>query len=121
MPIWASSGRAACDAARYLRPRPHQRRDAGLFDRTLPRRARGGLGRLRRAAHPARDEGRQRAVERRAPAAPLALLREALLAVAGPLAQPRPGAARPCRDAHYVRLLPQITRSPDPPRRTWQR
>src|SRR3546814_15176528 len=82
MPIWASSGRAACDAARYLRPRPHQRRDAGLFDRTLPRRARGRLGRLRRAAHPAREEGRPRAVERRAAAASLALSRDALLAVA---------------------------------------
>src|SRR3546814_3337101 len=99
MPIWASSGRAACDAARYLRPRPHQRRDAGLFDRTLPRRARGRLGRLRRAAHPAREEGRPRAVERRAAAASLALSRDALLAVDRARDQPRQGAARPSRGA----------------------
>src|SRR3546814_12198945 len=116
MPIWASSGRAACDAARYLRPRPHQRRDAGLFDRTLPRRARGRLGRLRRAAHPAREEGRPRAVERRAAAASLALSRDALLAVYRARDQPRQGAAPPSRGAVEARLFPPLWRAPVPPR-----
>src|SRR3546814_8315752 len=119
MPIWASSGRAACDAARYLRPRPLQRRDAGLFDRTLPRRVRGRLGRLRRAAHPAREEGRPRAVERRAAAASLALSRDALLAVDRARDQPRQGAARPSRGAVDARLFPLLWPSPLAPLPAW--